>query len=161
MAYYNPTGNPVMDNQIAQIILPRSTVNDVLTKLHGGLSGGHLGVNKTLNKVRQRYYWLQVRRDVEKWCPQRDTCAASRGPPAGNREQMHQYNVEAPFEKTAIDVAGPFPLSEQGNRYLLIAMDYFTKWPEAYAAPNQEASRVSEALVTNFFCCFGVPQELQ
>jgi hypothetical protein len=40
-------------------------------------------------------------------------------------------------------------------------MDYFTKWPEAYAIPNQEASKMAEALVTNFFCCFGVPRELQ
>jgi hypothetical protein len=40
-------------------------------------------------------------------------------------------------------------------------MDYFTNWLEAYATPNQEASTVAEALVTNFFCPFGVPQELQ
>jgi hypothetical protein len=39
-------------------------------------------------------------------------------------------------------------------------MDYFTKWPEAYAIPNQEAATVVEALVTNFFCRFGVPREL-
>jgi transposase InsO family protein len=59
---------------------------------------------------------------------------------------MHQYNVRASFERKAIDVAGPFPQSAQGNQYLLIAVDYFTKWPEA--------------LVTSFFCCFRVPQEL-
>jgi transposase InsO family protein len=41
-----------------------------------------------------------------------------------------------------------------------MAMDYFTKWPEVYAIPNQEASTVAEALVTNFFCCFGIPREL-
>jgi hypothetical protein len=68
-----------------------------------------------------------------------------------NRGQMQQYNVGAPFERIAIDVAGPLPLSEHGNRYLLMAMDYFTKWPEAYAIPN---------LVTNFFCRFGIPREL-
>jgi hypothetical protein len=73
---------------------------------------------------------------------------------------MHQYNVGAPFKRTAIDVAGPFPRSNQGNRYLLIAMDYFTKWTEAYTIPSQEASTVAEALVTNFFCCFGIPWEL-
>jgi transposase InsO family protein len=39
-------------------------------------------------------------------------------------------------------------------------MDYFTKWPEVYAIPNQEASTVAEALVTTFFCCFGIPREL-
>jgi hypothetical protein len=41
---------------------------------------------------------------------------------------MHQYNIEAPFEKIAVDVVGAFPQSDQGNRYeyLVIAMDYFT-----------------------------------
>jgi hypothetical protein len=73
---------------------------------------------------------------------------------------MHQYNVGAPFERIAIDVAGPFPRSDKGNRYLLIAMEYFTKWPEVYPIPNQEASTIAETLVTNFFCRFGVPREL-
>jgi hypothetical protein len=63
---------------------------------------------------------------------------------------MHQYNVGAPFERTAIDVAGPFPRSYQGNHYLLIALDYFTKWPEAYTIPHQEASIAADVLVTNF-----------
>jgi hypothetical protein len=40
-------------------------------------------------------------------------------------------------------------------------MDYFTKWPEVYTIPNQEASTVAEALVANFFCCFGIPRELR
>jgi hypothetical protein len=39
-------------------------------------------------------------------------------------------------------------------------MDYFTKWPDAYAISNKEAFTVAEVLVTNFFCCFGVSQEL-
>jgi hypothetical protein len=73
---------------------------------------------------------------------------------------MQQYNVGAPFERIAIDVAAPFPRSDQGNRFLLIAMDYFTKWPEVDAIPNQVASTVAEALVTNFFCHFGIPREL-
>jgi hypothetical protein len=64
---------------------------------------------------------------------------------------MRQYNVVAPFERIAIDVAGPFTRSEQGNLYLLIAMDYFTKWPEVYPIPNQEALTIAETLVTNFF----------
>jgi hypothetical protein len=56
---------------------------------------------------------------------------------------------------------GPFPLSEQGNRYLLIDKDYFTKLPEAYAPPNQEAFTVAKVLVTNFLCRFGIPRDLQ
>ncbi|PNF33868.1 hypothetical protein B7P43_G07231 [Cryptotermes secundus] len=146
--------------QVAQIIIPRSRVKDVLSELHGGPSGGHFGVNKTLNKVRQRFYWLQARTDIEKWCRQCDTCAASRGPRTRNRGQMHQYKIGAPFERVAIDIAGPFPRSYQGNRCLLIAMDYFTKWPEMYAIPYQEDSIIAEVLVANFFCRFGIPREL-
>jgi hypothetical protein len=66
---------------------------------------------------------------------------------------MHQYNVGAPCERIAIDVAGPFPWSEQGNRYLLIAMDSFTKWPEAYAILDQKASPVAGDEVTNLCRC--------
>jgi hypothetical protein len=68
--------------------------------------------------------------------------------------------IGAPFERIAIDIAGPFPESDRGNRYLLIAMDYFTKWPEVYAIPNQEASTVADALVNNFTCHFGLLMEL-
>jgi hypothetical protein len=100
---------------IAQIVIPRSKVKDVLTELHDGPSGGHVGINKTLNKVRQRFYWLQARADIEKWCRQCDTCAASRGPQTRNWGQMHWYNVGAPFERIAIDIAGPFLRSDKGK----------------------------------------------
>jgi hypothetical protein len=72
---------------------------------------------------------------------------------------MHQYNFRAPFERIAIDIAGPLPESNWGNRYLLVTMDYITKWPKVYAIPNQGALTVADALVTHF-CGFGVPTEL-
>jgi len=99
----------------AQVVIPRSKVKEVLAEMHGGTSGGHLGVNKTIDKVRQRYYWLHLRGDVERWCQQCDTCAASGGPRTRSRDLMHQYNVGTPFERIAIDIAGPFPESDRGN----------------------------------------------
>jgi hypothetical protein len=78
----------------------------------------------------------------------------SRGSRSRSQDLMHQY-VGARCEMIAIHVAGPFPPKDQGNQYLLIAMDYFTKFPKVYAIPNQEESTVAEALVTNFFCRFG------
>jgi hypothetical protein len=57
---------------------------------------------------------------------------------------MHQHNVWALFERLAIDVTWTFPRSDQGNSNHLIAMDYFTKWPEAYAVSNQEASTMAK-----------------
>jgi transposase InsO family protein len=64
------------------------------------------------------------------------------------------------MERVAVDVLGPLPVSENGNKYILIAMDYFTKWPEAYALPNQEAETVVKVLVDQFVSRFGTPVEL-
>lgn len=64
------------------------------------------------------------------------------------------------MERVAIDVLGPLPKTGSGNQYILIAQDYFTKWPEAFAIPDQQAETVAEILVTQFFTRFGVPIEL-
>jgi hypothetical protein len=68
---------------------------------------------------------------------------------------MREYNIRTLFGMV-IDVAGPFPCSDQGNQYLLIAVDYCTKWLETFAIPNQKSSIVAEVLVINF-CCLGLP----
>ena len=64
------------------------------------------------------------------------------------------------MEWIAVDIAGPLPIITQGNRYICVVMDYFTKWPEAYVLPNHEAETVAEVLVNQFFTRFGVPGEL-
>jgi hypothetical protein len=97
----------------AQVVIPRSRVKEVLTEMHGGTSGGHLEVNKTIERARQRYYLLHLKDDVERWCQQCNTCAASRGPRTRSRGLMYQCNVAAPFERIAIDIAGPFPESDR------------------------------------------------
>ena len=73
---------------------------------------------------------------------------------------MHQYNVGAPSERITLDVLGPLPTSESGNKYVLLIADYFTKWPEAYPLPNQEAITIAEVLVKEYICRFGVPLEI-
>jgi len=73
---------------------------------------------------------------------------------------MQLYNFGEPMERVAIDVLGPLPETDQGNNYILIAMDYFSKWPEAYALPNQEAVTVAAVFVSQFLSRFGIPGEL-
>ena len=52
----------------AQVVIPHSKVKEVFAEMRGGTSGGRLGVNETIDKVRQPYYWLHLSGDLERWC---------------------------------------------------------------------------------------------
>jgi len=67
---------------------------------------------------------------------------------------LQQYQVRGPMEWVSVDILGPFPTTDNGNRYVLVAIDYFTKWPEAYAVPHQRAAlgRNFEAQVFTEVC---------
>ena len=62
------------------------------------------------------------------------------------------------MERVGIDILGPFPRTERGKRYILTVMDYFTKWPEAYCLPDQEAETIADALIEGMFSRFGAPE---
>ncbi|GFT28407.1 retrovirus-related Pol polyprotein from transposon 412 [Trichonephila clavipes] len=138
-----------------QLVLPRSRIPDVLKELHGSPTGGHFGVVKTLHRVRERFCWGKVRADVEQWCKSCDACSARKGPKIRSRGKLHRYNVGASFERIAFDILGPLPRTASGNKYLLVVMDYFTKWPEVYPIPDQEAPTVAEAVVQHWISRYG------
>ncbi|GFS72214.1 retrovirus-related Pol polyprotein from transposon 412 [Trichonephila clavipes] len=102
----------------------------------------------------------KVRADVEQWCKSCDACSARKGPKIRSRGKLHRYNVGAPFERIAFDILGPLPRTASGNKYLLVVMDYFTKWPEVYPIPDQEAPTVAEAVVQHWISRYGVPLQL-
>ncbi|KAJ8940405.1 hypothetical protein NQ318_009334 [Aromia moschata] len=67
---------------------------------------------------------------------------------------MSQYNVGSLFERIAIDVAGPFPETDNGNKYIVVVMDFFQQMGRS-VCPNQEASTVADALIKDWICRFG------
>ena len=69
---------------------------------------------------------------------------------------MKSFNVGAPFERIALDILGPLPRTKQGNKYLLVNEDYFSKWLEAIPIRNKESTTVAKKLVdsVNFWCSF-------
>ena len=143
-----------------KIALPRTLRPEILKELHNSPTAGHLGVNKLLNKVKQRYYWVGMAEDVRSWVRRCNTCAQIKNPPRKPLAPLQQYAVGAPIERVAMDILGPLPKTDQGNVYVLVIGDYFTKWVEAFALPNQEAETIAKVFVEEFVCRFGVPKEL-
>ena len=141
---------PAGDRIVKQLVLSRDLQPHVLHLLHNVPTAGHLGITKTLGRIRERFYWVQCSKDVKNYCRKCDLCASRRGPAKKIGAPLNQYNVGVPMERLAIDVLGPLPQSDEGNRFILIAADHFSKWVEAYALPNQEATTVAEVLVKEF-----------
>lgn len=143
-----------------QLVLLKGLCTSVSKQLHDNPEGGHLGVFKSLAKVRERFYWIHCRHEVEEWCQRCNLCAARKGPRVKQRSPLQLYKAGESMEHVVIDVQGPLPGTNQGNKYILIAMDHFSTWPKAYALPNQEAVTVTDVFVSQFFSRFGVPRVL-
>ena len=145
-----------------QVILPRSLVKEILRQAHSEPWSGHMGVRKTLERLRQRYFWYEMKVDVRTWIDRCDTCVRTKGMATARRRRAHMKTVRSgiPFERIAIDVCGPLPLTPRGNVKILVIGDYFTKWIEAYPIPNETSEVVAEKIVADFVSRFGVPQSM-
>ena len=75
------------------------------------------------------------------------------------RPPLQPIPVLKPFHRVAVDVL-QLPLTSNGNKYVVVVMDYFTKWVEAFAVADQQAQTIARLLVENIVCRHGVPQEL-
>lgn len=100
-----------------------------------------------------------MRADVRQFCRACISCASRKGPGRAVRPPLNPIPVKKPFHRVAVDVL-TMPLTSRGNRYIVVFMDYFTKWAKAFAVPDQQASTIARLLVDNIVCRHGVPEEL-
>ena len=119
-----------------------------------------MGAKKTLHKLRCRIYWVGQREDIIKWCVNCSCCWSRKAPIPAPCAPMQLDHVERPLQRIAMDILEPLPETEQGNKYILVIGDYFTKWKETYPLPNMEAMTVARHLVGEFLCRFGIPEQL-
>lgn len=143
-----------------QIVLPESLRTLVLKQLHNGITGGHLGVKKTLSKIRDRYFWHHMSKDVQEFCKQCDICESRKSPNKLPKAPLQKYVVGAPLERLAIDIMGPLPLTKKKNSYLMVVGDYFAKWIDAIPIKNQKAHTIVQKLLDRVITIFGVPMEI-
>lgn len=92
-----------------------------------------------------------------KRCQHCNACKA-KGPV--KRAKLQSYQAGAPLDCLHLDILGPFPISSSGNKYILIIIDQFTRWVEAFPVPDQGAETAARRLVYDFIARFGAPLEL-
>ena len=143
-----------------QLVVPAIHRNDILQALHAGIAGGHLGQDKTLSRLKERFYWPGHWNDVNHWCRTCATCASRKTPSPKQKAHLQPVKTGYPMQIVATDILGPLPLTPNGNSYLLVASDYFTRWVEAYPIPNQEAVTIAQKLTSELFFRFSLPDQL-
>ncbi|GJW43930.1 reverse transcriptase domain-containing protein [Tanacetum coccineum] len=132
---------------------------DILEACHNGPTGGHYGANYTAKKVFDSgFYWPTIYKDAHDLVTRCDTC--QRQGKISQRDEMPQNSIQVCkiFDVWGIDFMGPFP-SSRGNKYILVAVDYLSKWVEAKALPTNDA-RVVCKFLKSLFARFGAPRAI-
>ena len=112
-------------------------------------------MEKTLSRVRNEAYWVNMAQDVEVYCRQCTQCQQAKLP-APIRVPLTSLPIGRPWQMVAADIL-EVPVSYRNSRYLLVMQDYFTKWPEAIPLRDQTAESIKEALI-KVFSTMGMPE---
>ncbi len=98
--------------------------------------------------------------DIKDWIATCQVCQAQAKLPRSNKAPLQPISVGRPMHCVGIDIVGPLPRTSQGNAYILVMMDYFTKWPEAVPVPNIKGSTIARTFIRELVCRHGAPQIL-
>ena len=141
--------------EINQIVAPSTIRTEIMQQLHNNRIAGHLGREKTLKKIQSRFFWPGMTSDIARWCESCDLCEQKKTGP--KKSPMQRNQVSNTLECIAIDILGPLPETDKGNKYILIVGDYFSKWIEGFSIKDHTAQTVADIIVTEFICRYGVP----
>ncbi|GJU24634.1 reverse transcriptase domain-containing protein [Tanacetum coccineum] len=132
---------------------------EILKACHEGPTGGHHSANITARKVFDAgFFWPTIYKDAYELIKSCDAC--QRQGKISHRDEMPQNAIQVCeiFDVWGIDFMGPFP-SSRGNKYILVAVDYLSKWVEAKALPTNDA-RVVVKFLKSLFSRFGAPRAI-
>ncbi|GJX50412.1 reverse transcriptase domain-containing protein [Tanacetum coccineum] len=146
-------------DQIIRRCVDGSEAMEILKACHHGPTGGYHGPNYTTKKVFDYgFFWPTIYRDSHDMVKHCDAC--QRQGKISQRDEMPQNLIQICeiFDVWGIDFMGPFP-SSRGNKYILVAVDYVSKWVEAKALPTNDA-RVVVKFLKQLFSRFGTPHAI-
>ena len=122
----------------SQLVVPTPLRHEILVGGHDDPLAGHLGVNKTYDKLCDKHYWPKLFPDIQPWCLSCRHCQAAPTLP---------LPVEGPFDHVAVNCLGPFPITTSNNRYIVVFSDYLKQYPEAFVVPTIDAATIADLLV--------------
>ena len=147
-------------DQVIRRCVPEDEMHSILDHCHTLPCGGHFGGQRTAAKVLQSgFYWPSLFKDAHQFVSTCDKCQRMGNISRKDEPPMHPILEVELFDLWGIDFMGPFPAS-YNNFYILLAVDYVSKWVEAIPTRTNDAKVVAKFLRSNIFSRFGTPRAL-
>jgi len=141
--------------------IPNSMVNQLLQAYHDNPTSGHLGINKTWHKIRDRYFWPGMYKKIKEYVL---SCAKCRQFKIDRTKSTGTLQpIEPPtgiLDLMGLDFIGPVPQSSNGNKYIIVCTDYLSRYAITQATRNCTAETAAKFLVNNVILKYGVPKQL-
>lgn len=132
---------------------------DLIEDFHRGF--GHSGQLTVYHLMKQRVWWPSMRKDINYWLKTCPECQLhSRNEKGVHHAPMKPLEVPAPFARWHIDFIGELPTTSNGNRWILMAVDYATNWPIARALQSATADEIVKFIYEEIVMKFGCPVEV-
>ena len=138
------------------ILTPKGLVESVLNLAHNIPSGGHQGVHRTKEQVKDRFFWYGMTKDI---CHHVLGCGVCILNKKKARGELNLFHANSPMERVHLDFLGPLPRMAAGNENVLVLVDQFTKWVECIPLPDQIALTTAKAMI-EVFGRLGYPLEI-
>lgn len=132
--------------------------DEVLSACHDEPTSGHLGYSRTLARVSEAYYWPGLSASVKQYVKSCRECQRRKSPPSKPAGLLQPIDPpHKPFDQVGMDILGPFPLSSDGNKWVIVATDYLTRYAETQAIPRATASEVAQFFMCHIVLRHGAP----
>ncbi len=155
-----PSNKPGKPLQV-QLAVPKVLRDDLLKSFHDCIAGGgHQGSNRVYQALREKYFWKSMMKDVSCYVGSCLTCQQANRNYAGKPAPLHPIPPANIFSRMHMDILGPLPKSEEGYKYILLVVDAFSKWCEAFPLKTMEATEVAKYLYQDIICRYGAPDVL-
>jgi hypothetical protein len=146
------TGKPYLREKL---VVPKSLRDELLLWAHDSVVSGHFGRDKTLGKLKAKYYWPGLRADTEAWIKTCLACQSRKSPSKAPKAPLHPIESSEPFERIIMDIKGPLKVTPRGSKYILVLTDHFTKYVLCFPLKTQTAQEIADILFNEVICKFG------
>ena len=142
-----------------QLVIPQGMREDVMRQAHDEVLACHQLFERTYERIRDSCWWPNMYRDVQMWVRTCPTCQLH-AEKKGENIPLNTIMVSKPFQLLSIDIVGPLPITERGNRYILVMIEHMMSIPEAVPLSHITMGKVALAFMEAIVCRYGPPEKM-